>query len=96
NSATSLFAIFTGTASTHDSEYCTFGQLLDDASTDALTDLTDAIEEYIDSLDDEEYTTEVSLRVDSYDPYSSVERNSATYQVPSVPIIIESVKVLKY
>lgn len=97
NSATSLFYVYTGSSSTRNSQYCTFAQLLDTDSSDVLDKLLDAIEDYVDTLEDEEdFLTEVTVRVDTKDPYVSSDKNTATYTVPTMPIVIESVKITKY
>ncbi len=96
NSATSLFYVFTGSSSTMNDSYCTFGQLADDDASDVLEALEEAIDDYIDSLGDESFTEEVNLWIDTFDPYVASAKNTAYYEVPVLPIVIESVEVVKY
>lgn len=96
NSATSLFYIFTGVSASNNSSYVTFGQLLDDDAKKVLQNLKEAIEDYIDTLGETDFTEEVSIRVDANDPYVSAEKTMMTYQVPTMPIIVNSVKITKY
>ena len=103
NSATSVFSInLTGT--TVDKNYCTFATLQDDSS-DELTALQSAIQAYIDehfpeSEDEEEnapeFTETYELQYGAGDPFVSEAELTVEYDVPAEPIIIKSVKVLKY
>ncbi|MBO5525474.1 MAG: peptidylprolyl isomerase [Clostridia bacterium] len=96
NSATSLFYIFTGVSGSNNSSYCTFGQLLNDDAKKALENLQSAIEDYVDTLGETSFTEEVTVRVDSSDPYVAAEKTMMTYQVPTMPIIVEAVRITKY
>lgn len=108
NSATSMFYTITGTSSQSslNASYCVFGDVIDFRADGGMRDLLDAIQDYIDELDNEDDFTESTVisNVNRYDPYDAVTggshfRNlniSATYQVPVEPITVVSVKVTKY
>lgn len=98
NGATSLFYTFTGAGSRTDldSSYTAFGRTKDYSQMQAL--LT-AIGEYADGLDENDsFTESQSVLVNQYDPIDTARnaKISLTYDVPTVPIYIRSVKVKKY
>ena len=100
NSATSMFAInFTATGV--DKSHATFAILAED-SVDELNDLKSAVDAYIKANFDEEeedgakFTNDVELHYGQGDPFISESELTVTYSVPSMPIIIKSVKVTKY
>ncbi len=101
NSATSLFYISLTASTKTNKNYCTFGVLSDD-STSELTDLQTAIADYIaDNYGEEEdasddFVTEVTLEVDAYDILVGGADNEATYDVPNEPIVVKKVEVKKY
>ena len=101
NNATSTFAINL-TATGIDSKHAVFA-ILDEDSEDELTDLKNAIADYIKanfSDDDETNETFVQKDVEVHygvgDPFISEAELTVKYDVPTKPIIIQSVKVLKY
>ncbi len=100
NSATSLFMIQVSSTSSYSaSNYATFGKIKD---TDDLDDLLDAIDDYIDdNLDDEDdFTQDVAdVELNLYDDYDTefVDRGIETdFTATTTPIIIKSVKVVRY
>lgn len=99
NSATSLFAIqVEDSSSLSTSNYCTFAYLRNDNAVEVLEELIEAIEDYIEEEhgdDTDEFEIEVSgVGVDNIDTLTEVQY--VTYTLPEVPIIIRSVKVVKY
>ena len=102
NSATSMFAINI-TGATVDKNHATFATLKDD-SVDVLTELRNAINDYIsanfpedDEAEDEpEFTESYELHYGENDPFISEAELTVNYNVPAEPIIIKSIKVLKY
>ena len=100
NSATSQFFISLASGSSSNSAYCTFGTLKDD-SVEVLDDLKDAISTNIEGEyegETSDFAPETTLIVDEDDPIESVSsaKESQTYSVPKEPIVITSVKVLRY
>ena len=98
NSATSMFAInITGTGI--NKNYATFATLMED-SEEEFNRLKTAVENYIKNnfSDDEDatFTQEVEIHYGQGDPFIEDAELTAVYDVPSKPIIIKSVKVLKY
>jgi cyclophilin family peptidyl-prolyl cis-trans isomerase len=102
NSATSMFSINL-TSSGIDASHATFATLKDD-SVDVLTELRNAINAYItehfpadDEHDDEPtFMNSYELHYGAGDPFVSEAELTVDYDVPSEPIIIKSIKVLKY
>ena len=102
NSATSMFSINI-TSTGVNKNYATFATLKDD-SVDTLTELRDAINAYISANfpeDDEQeneptFTENYELHYGENDPFISEAELTVDYDVPVEPIIIKSVKVLKY
>ena len=97
NSATSEFFISLSTSSTSSSAYCTFATLKG-GSADALNKLKDAIADYIDAKDDEDYsfTESVEMVVDQDDPFIGGEGQTVSYALPKEPIVIEYITITKY
>ena len=101
NSATSLFFISMAEATKTDSYYCTFATLTDDA-VDTLKDLKADIVSYYESAFSSEddalasFAPDVEIPVDEDDLFVGDADMSTTYNVPVKPIIIKSIKVLKY
>ena len=98
NSATSMFAInITGTGI--NKNYVTFATLSED-SEEEFNNLKTAVENYIKNnfSDDEEatFTQEVEMHYGQGDMFIEGAELTAVYDVPTKPIIIKSVKVLKY
>ena len=98
NSATSMFAInITGTGI--NKNYATFATLMED-SEEEFNRLKTAVANYIKNnfSDDEEatFTQEVEIHYGQGDSFIEDAELTAVYDVPSKPIIIKSVKVLKY
>ncbi len=102
NCATSLFAIqVDDSSSLSTSSYATFGELRDDDAEDALNDLLDAIQDYIEDEcgnDEDKFTTttgdgEVTVNNKETIAEPAV---SVSYTLTSEPIIIKSVKITKY
>ena len=99
NCATSLFYTVTSTSSStvhSDNDYCAFGVTKDFSK---LQELLDAIDEFIDTLDENNpFTIDQDVILNQHDPFEAVVngRVPATYSVPTEPITIVSVKVNKY
>ena len=102
NSATSIFAInITGAGV--DKNHATFATLKDD-SVDTLTELRNAINAYIsehfpeaeEGEEQPKFTSVEELHYGVGDPFIAEREVVVDYEVPSEPIIIKSVKVLKY
>ena len=101
NSATSLFYTFTGTQNTdRDATYCVFGMASDYENQMTGDDgLLTAIEDYTSGLgEDQAFTEEVTMRINTDDPFDSVRnaKLSETFEVPVEPIVIKSVVVNTY
>lgn len=98
NSATSLFFISLSTSQLSDSYYCTFAQLNQDSIV-VLEDLQADVKQYIEDeygadsdLSDFAPSKDVTVNVD--DKYA--DEMDVSYAVPKTPIVIESVKVIKW
>ncbi len=95
NCATSLFTIqVTSSSGYKASDYCIFASL---RNREELEALVDAVDEMFDDLDDE--TVEAAVRVDAMEPFSKEEADKdmeKTFSVPTVPLVIKSVKITKY
>ena len=78
-----------------------FAVLAED-SVDELNDLKSAIDSYISANFDEEeedgakFTDDVEIHYGEGDPFIAESELTVTYNVPSMPIVIKSVKVTKY
>ncbi len=98
NCATSLFAIQVSTSSSLSSDdYCLFGVLKNDDATEALEDLQEAIEDYIDSITTSFTYTVSNITIDNYEEVSDDDKGVDTsYTATSMPIVIKSVKITKY
>lgn len=96
NSATSLFYVSFSAKSVVNKNYCVFGDLFDDKAQTVYNDLISAINDYIDSCDEENgFTEEAVLATHVGDPYYGGYNLTATYDVPRTPIVITSMKVDK-
>ena len=98
NSATSQFFISLNTTSKKDSAYCTFATPTEDGK-DELEDLMEDIQEYIEehhSDDDDEFVKDVTVDINRDDAFAANEEQVTTYDVPKMPIVINSIKVTKY
>ena len=102
NSATSMFSINLSSSST-DKSHCTFATLLNDSSIEELEKLQAAVNKFIETNfpdSDEEgaqtFTKEVEISYGQGDPFVDNAGLTAEYDVPTTPIIIKSIKVLKY
>ena len=102
NSATSMFSINLTSSST-DKSHCTFATLLDDSSVEELEELQSAVNKFIETNfpDSEEegaagFTKEVELAYGQGDLFIENAGLTVEYDVPTTPIIIKSIKVLKY
>lgn len=102
NSATSLFYISFESESSVSSEYCVFGELYNDDAEEMYDSLMAAIDSYISSIDadteDEEdpFTEEATMNIETGDWYYADYNLRATYDVPVRPIVIEQVRVDRY
>lgn len=102
NSATSLFYTFKGVSNTtNDSKYCVFGMAdEEDYEKELEKGLFAAIAEYEETLADEvEFTKKISQALNKYDPFEDVSKGDAKAEFATPvdkPIIIKSVKVIKY
>ena len=99
NSATSQFYISLSDSSTRNNDYCTFAELKE-SSEDVLEAFEEALETYIEDNFDEEntddtFTTNTSVTIDADDQFVDGKK-TATYSVPSKPIVIKSVEVKKF
>lgn len=95
NSAKSEFFIALSASSS--SSYCTFATLTG-GSADVLTDLKEAIDDYVASKGDDEYsfTESVDMVVDENDPFIGEDGQTVNYAVPKEPIVIEYITITKY
>lgn len=103
NSATSVFAVQTGVSSSYaERNYTVFASLKE---TESFTKLVDAVKAYIDEYCSSDaskfYTANSTARVDNWDDYSNDEEHrdkgiTVNFNVPHQPIVISSVKVIKY
>ena len=101
NSATSQFFISLAETEKSDSYYCTFAWLTDD-DVDTLKSLKADIVSYYESKFSAEddavasFAPEVEIAVDEDDLFVGDADLTAKYNVPVEPIVIKSVKVVKY
>lgn len=97
NSATSQFFISLKTSAQTNDAYCTFATPTEEGR-DALEELMDDIEDYIEDTygDDDSFVTDVTVDINRDDKFASKEEQTATYAVPKAPIVIKSIKVTKY
>ena len=101
NSTTSLFYTFTGESRTEaDAVYCVIG-MAKDYEGQLADGLLAAIEEYEESLDEEDSFTDTqeNVKLNQYDYFDTVRKGGLTddFETPvDMPIIIKSVKVTKY
>ncbi|MDE6411632.1 MAG: peptidylprolyl isomerase [Clostridia bacterium] len=102
NSATSLFYTYTGVSnSSNDGKYCVFGMAdEDDYQNELEKGLFAAIAEYKETLaEDVEFTRKITQTLNKYDPFEDVSKGGAEdeFDTPiEKPIIIKSIKVIKY
>ncbi len=89
NSATSLFAMNLSDSSSVNNKYCTFANL-DEDSVETLEKLIALVDK------DEDNTVEYTLDIDRDDAFVKDSDPTATYNVLQSPIVIKSVKVVKY
>ena len=98
NSATSMFYISTSTTQKMQRNYCVFATLTEDSQS-VFEDLKQAITDYIAENCDEDtkkFVTETDLYIDQEDEFVGKKDKIATFDMPTEPIIIKSVKVKKY
>ncbi len=100
NSATSLFSINLSTTESSDTAYCTFAKLSAESKA-TLEKLQKAISSYISTLGTDEeaqnqFTQDVKVHINEYDPIMGNTKDQDTYKVPVKPIVIKSVKITKY
>lgn len=103
NSATSLFYISLSTSESTNTKYTTFATLEGD-SVEVLESLQEAIADFIEAeygTDEEEatasdFTTQYTVKVDEDDPFVGDNEPTQSFRVPNEPIVIKSVKVLKF
>ncbi|MBO5327797.1 MAG: peptidylprolyl isomerase [Clostridia bacterium] len=99
NSATSMFAVQVGTSSDlTTSKYCIFGHLNSDADLEKLEELKDAIADYIADAfadDSSDFVQTVEVAVDHYEEIAD-KGTDVSYSVTAKPLIVKTVKVLKY
>ena len=100
NSATSIFSINFSTSGT-DKSHCTFATL-QDSSVEELEALKAAVDKYIETNfpdsdeDGESFTQEVEMSYGQGDVFIENAGLTVEYDVPTTPIIIKSIKILKY
>lgn len=95
NCATSLFAMQVGGSSSYGANnYCVFGKM---ESTSALTDLKDAVADYLAELSRTYYEAN-GVAIDNLVEQFSQADSSAevNFQLPAEPIIIKTVKITKW
>lgn len=90
NSATSMFFISIGSAETNNSNYCTFATL-NEGSKSTLTELKNAIDEYLDG--NENAVEKTTVRIDEDDPFVGATNKTATYDVIKETITIKKVTI---
>lgn len=93
NSATSLFSIQQNNTTATDSNYCIFGVLMEKKP---LTDLRSAVSSASAKIGSTKFNLDVNLYVDNRDEYVGANVNEVKYRATCEPIIIKSVKVVKY
>ena len=100
NCATSLFSMQVSNSPLYDANnYAVFGQLKNDAAKDALQELTEAISDYITTLGSSlKWSTSASMKVDREDTYAEEGGRDieVSFTVPSMPLIVRSVKITKH
>ena len=101
NCATCLFYTYLGQQNTSlDSDYCVFGMAENYSEQMTGEDgLVTAIDEYIDTLSSaSDFTEQKTVPANQYDPFQSIRDDNAkvTYNVPVEPIVIKSVKIVKF
>ena len=101
NSATSMFAINLSSSGT-DKAHCTFATLQED-SVEELEALKKAVSDYIaknfpesEEGDDATFAKTVEVAYGEGDPFIANAGLTVEYDVPTTPIIIKSIKILKY
>lgn len=98
NSTTSEFFIsFNESASTNEG-YCTFAAPKDEGK-EALADLIEAVQKYIEeecSEDVDAFAPKCNVDINLDDPYAVDKDLTAQYAIPKAPIVVQSIKVLKY
>lgn len=101
NSATSIFSINLSSSATADKSHCTFATL-QDSSVEELEALQSAVNKFIETNfpdadeDGESFTNEVEMSYGEGDPFIANAGLTVEYDVPTTPIIIKSIKILKY
>ena len=98
NSATSGFYISTSTSQKTQKNYCVFAVLTKDGK-EEFDELTQAITDYIAENyadETEKFVTETELYIDQEDEYVGRDDKKATFNMPTAPIVIKTVKVKKY
>lgn len=100
NSATSIFSINFSSSAT-DKSHCTFATL-QESSVEELKALQAAVNKFIETNfpdsdeDGESFTQEVEMSYGQGDVFIENAGLTVEYDVPTTPIIIKSIKVLKY
>lgn len=101
NSATSMFSINLSSSSA-DKSHCTFATL-QESSVDELKALQAAVDKFIETnfpdADEDDlggFTEEVEIDYGKGDPFIDNAGLTVEYDVPTTPIIIKSIEVLKY
>ena len=89
NYTTSMFYISLSTTTKTNNAYCTFATLSED-SKDELTELQNAIK------DIEDFTEEKTVLIGEDDPFVGTLSLDEAVSVPTLPIVIKSVKVNKF
>ncbi len=92
NNATSQFYISLSETAKTNANYCTFG-LMESSSAETLTDLRDAISDYL--ADNEDATTSVTVKCGEDEEMLNGYTYNQTYTVLASPIVIKSVEVTK-
>ena len=98
NYTTSMFYISLSNNAVNNKAYCTFATIKGDSKS-KLEDLKEALDEYIeDKYDGEvsEFTESELVMIGEDDPMLKTQAVRKTFSVPKQPIVIKSVKILKY
>ena len=98
NYTTSMFYISLSNTSVNNKAYCTFATIKGDSKS-KLEDLKEALDEYIEERYEgevEEFTESELVMIGEDDPMLKTQAVRKTFSVPKQPIVIKSVKVLKY
>ncbi len=96
NCATSMFFISMKETESTVAEYCTFATLTEDGKKQ-FEKLIEAMNEYIESIEEDAFTQKKYVMVDADDLMSEDFKKSVSYQVPNdKPIVIKDVTVTKY